>query len=160
VEAACRKLKDISLKCQNDHVIFANSSPSVGIFLITKESELMLSVRGIEPHKGMLDTFGGFLDEEETAEEAVARELKEELGITPADYGKPQMLCTGLGHYPYKGEVLPLVSIFFWAHLLTENFAPDDDVARVFIGNIKDVDPTRLHDDDIRTGFEALQKLL
>ena len=120
----------------------------------------MLAVRGIEPHKGMLDVFGGFLDEEETAEEAVARELHEELGITPQDYSTPQILCTGLGHYPYKGETLPLISIFFWSHLLVENFAPADDVADIHITDIHELNQSRLHDDDIRVGYQQLLKVL
>lgn len=41
----------------------------------------MLVTRGIEPHYGKLDLPGGFVDPMETAEDAVKRELKEELGL-------------------------------------------------------------------------------
>lgn len=150
-------LENHIFRCESGHIIFANCSPTVGIFLITKNKKVVLSIRGIEPHKGMLDTFGGFVDGEETIEAAVARELKEELGLNPSDYSEPRFICTGVGHYPYKGEELPIISSFFWADLLSEEtLIPADDVAGVFIDDPKNIDPKKLHDDDIRIGLDKL----
>lgn len=147
-------------KCEKNHTIFANCSPTVGIFLLTNDGKVALSVRGIQPHKGMLDTFGGFVDGEETLEAAITRELKEELGLDPSDYSEPQFLCTGVGHYPYEGEELSLISTFFWAHLKsTKDLMPADDVADVFIEEIENIDPRRLHDDDIRVGLDQLKQI-
>jgi len=147
--------------CENRHTIFANSSPSVGIFLVNDKDEVLLAVRGIEPHKGMLDAFGGFLDGEELAEDAVKRELKEELGLEEFEYSPPKILGSGLGRYPYKGETLPLVSIFSWARLQTDRvLTPSDDVAGIRILKIEDINLSELHDDDIRTGIKLLSHML
>ena len=85
-------------KCKSSHIIFANCSPCVGVFLINQRNELLLSVRGIEPKKGMLDAFGGFVDGVEFIEDALTRELSEELGLKESEYDTPQFLGSGVGH--------------------------------------------------------------
>lgn len=147
-------------ECPGGHTIFANCTPSLGVFFLTSRNEIMLSERAIEPHKGMLDAFAGFIDGEETLEDGLARELREELSLEPGDYEKPSYLTSGIGHYPYKGETLPVLSVFFWTRLKTdEPLKPSDDVAAVKTLPLHDVDMNTLHDDDIRHAVQELQKL-
>lgn len=147
--------------CGAGHTLFANTSPTVGIFFVTPDNQLLLSERGIEPHKGMLDAFGGFLDGEETAEAAIARELKEELGVEPSDYDEVNYLCSAIGHYPYGGEVIPVMSMLFWTRLASDKqLVPNDDVAAVHTLPLDGLDLSLLHDDDIRTGIKKLQKII
>jgi ADP-ribose pyrophosphatase YjhB (NUDIX family) len=149
-----------AFQCSNQHIIYANSSPTVGIFFVTEDSQVLLAVRGIEPHKGMLDSFGGFLDGTETFEAAAARELTEELMLTPADYEPLRYLTSGAGHYPFKGEVLPVITVFFWTRLTTTaELTPRDDVACIKSLPLHDLDLTLLHDQDIQLGIQALQRL-
>lgn len=147
-------------ECENKHILFANASPSTGIFFVTNDNQVLLSVRGIEPHKGALDAFGGFCDGAETLESAVVRELEEELGLRPSDYTQPEYLTSGLGNYPYKNETLPVLSNFFWARLLTEDFQPQDDVAEVVTYPLAEVPLEKLHDKDIVHGIKTLQQKL
>jgi ADP-ribose pyrophosphatase YjhB (NUDIX family) len=148
-------------RCDNGHTLYANCSPSVGVFILTPDDQVTLSVRGIEPHKGMLDAFGGFLDGEETVERAVARELEEELGLRPGDYSDPVYLTSGLGHYPFGGEVLPIISALFWVRLTgSAKLQPQDDVAGVQTIALSDIDDAKLHDDDIRIGIAALRRMI
>lgn len=147
-------------KCKNEHIIFANSSPAVGVFFITPDNQVILSERGIEPHKGMLDAFGGFADKEESLEDAAIRELKEELNLEPSDYEELHYLCSSIGHYPYKEEFLPVISSLYWTRLQTsKELTPADDVASIHSIPLQDIDMNLLHDDDIRDGIRALQKL-
>ena len=120
----------------------------------------MLAVRGIEPHKGMLDSFGGFLDGAETFETAAARELAEELALTPHDYEPLKYLTSGAGQYPFRDEVLPVISVFFWTRLTTTRvLTPRDDVAAIQTVPLGGLDLSLLHDQDIRVGIQALQRL-
>ncbi len=72
-----------SLKCPDcGFHYYLNSAAAVAALITNGEGKLLLTTRGIEPGYGNLDLPGGFVDPGETAEEAVSRELKEELGMT------------------------------------------------------------------------------
>ncbi len=148
-------------QCANGHIIFANCSPAVGVFLVTPDHQVIFSVRGIEPHKGMLDAFGGFLDGEETFEAAASRELEGEVLLKTTDYGNLGYLTSGVGHYPYKNETLPVVSLLFWARVDSAKvLTPSDDVEAVKKIPLHKIDLALLHDDDIRAGIQELQRQL
>jgi ADP-ribose pyrophosphatase YjhB (NUDIX family) len=147
-------------ECASGHTMFASPAPTVGIFFLTPEHEVIVSVRGIEPRKGMLDSFGGFVDDEESLEEASVRELTEELGLRATDYEPLQYLTSAVGHYPYQGETQQLVSAFYWTRLKAGvTLEPQDDVAAAETIPLHEVDMDRLHDEDIRDGIRALQAL-
>jgi NAD+ diphosphatase len=77
-----KKSGERSLKCEAcDFHIFINSSAAVAALIVDENKKLMLVTRGIEPDYGKLDLPGGFIDPGETAENAVKRELFEELGL-------------------------------------------------------------------------------
>ena len=148
-------------QCPEGHIIFANTSPTVGIFFVSPDKkEVLLSTRGIEPQKGMLDSFGGFLDGEETLEHAAIRELEEEVGLMPSDYTELTYFCSSIGHYDYRGETLPVLTAFYWAELKPGVVpVPADDVAAVQYVPIHEIDMDSLRDIDIRKGVKALQQL-
>ncbi len=71
-----------SLKCTDcGFHFFINSAAAVAALVVNNEGKLMLVTRGVEPNYGKLDLPGGFIDPGETAENAVKRELAEELGL-------------------------------------------------------------------------------
>ena len=78
-----------SFKCEECHFhLFVNSSAAVACLILNQEGKLLLTRRAIEPGYGMLDLPGGFVEPMESAEEAVTREIEEELGVkvTKAKY--------------------------------------------------------------------------
>lgn len=60
---------------------FINASAAVAAMIFNEKGEMMFTRRAIEPGLGKLDLPGGFVDSHENAEEALCRELREELGI-------------------------------------------------------------------------------
>ena len=60
---------------------YVNEAAAVVALIENEKRELLLTVRGRDPFKGMLDLPGGFVDIGETAEDAVRREVKEELNV-------------------------------------------------------------------------------
>ncbi len=76
------KSGDRSLKCADcGFHFFINSAAAVAALITNSNGKLMLVTRGVEPDYGKLDLPGGFVDPGETAENAVVRELTEELGL-------------------------------------------------------------------------------
>ncbi len=71
-----------SFKCEScGFHFFVNSASAVAVIIEDAKNQLLLTVRGVEPNMGMLDLPGGFVDPMESAEEAVKREIKEELNL-------------------------------------------------------------------------------
>jgi len=143
--------------CSNNHTIFANSTPTVGIFFVTQTNTILLSRRAIEPWKGWLDSVGGFLDGAETFEHAAEREIEEELGLSPKDFTSLSYLCSSTGTYIYQDETLSIVNVFFWTRLLTTaTISPKDDVAEtVEITFDTDIDALQM-DEQIKVGLRHL----
>ncbi len=65
--------------CQR--IAYLNPTP-VAVLLLPVDRGLLCIRRGIEPRKGQLALPGGYVDHAETWQEAAARELNEETGIT------------------------------------------------------------------------------
>lgn len=148
-------------KCENKHTIFANASPTAGIFFLNQRGEVVLSRRRDEPHKGMLDSIGGFLDGNESIEEGLAREIREETGLMPDDYEQPIYLCSIADTYEYGGEALPIVSTIFYAILKPGvSIVPNDDITEVVSRPLHTFDLSEIGADDIKQGIQILQQHL
>ena len=131
--------KGRSFNCEECHFsYYLNNSAAVACLIFNEEGKLLLARRAIEPGKGMLDLPGGFVEPMENAEEAVIREIKEELGVlvTNATY-----LASFPNEYIYSGFSVFTVDLAFVCTI--DNFAkivPADDVAAVefwFLNEIK-----------------------
>lgn len=62
-------------------VFYNNPIPAVSAIIRNDKNQVLLTKRGIEPFKGHWDLPGGFVDHGEMPDEAIIRELEEELGI-------------------------------------------------------------------------------
>lgn len=60
---------------------FANRGVSIDAVII-KGSQVLLVKRGVDPFKGFWATPGGFVEWDESAQQAVTREVMEETGLT------------------------------------------------------------------------------
>ena len=155
-------IKDHLYQCTDGHTIYGNQSPAVGVFFVSSDCQrVLLTVRGIDPGKGMLGAPGGFLDAKETFEEAIAREVREEISLDPVDYGNLSYLTSQYDGYAYKEESLPVITVLFWAMLENEDkLKSADEVQAVSWHPLASVDFEQVHAADVRGGLRTLQKLL
>jgi len=80
--------------------------------VFTFEDKLLFTVRNIDPDKGKLDLPGGFIDPNETAEEAACREIKEELGLD-LETSDLKYITTSPNNYLYKNVPYRTMDIFY-----------------------------------------------
>lgn len=113
-------------------VYYFNPSAAVACFVRDATGNLLVAVRGNEPAKGKLDLPGGFVDMDETGEEAARRELMEETGLSPDSL---RYLFSIPNIYPYSGFEVQTLDIFFECTVadLTEAIAADDVAALTVI---------------------------
>jgi NAD+ diphosphatase len=154
-------LHDHVYTCDNGHTIYNNASPASCLWVVNDKNEVLVAIRGHEPGIGKLDAPGGFSDGAETFEDSLARELQEEVGLTPDDYTKPKYLLSALDKYMYAGEQLDVLSGAYWARLIRDpQIVPADDVAEAYFIAIKDIDPAMIYFDATRAAFLALKNIL
>ena len=70
------------LACSScDFILWSNPKPTTTILIVDGESKILMTQRTREPFKGWWCLPGGFIEYEESPEEAVKREGKEEVGL-------------------------------------------------------------------------------
>lgn len=72
---------------------FINSAAATAGVILNEKGEMLLTRRAENPHKGKLDLPGGFVDPGENAEQAMHREILEELNLKVDD-------ITFIGSFP------------------------------------------------------------
>jgi ADP-ribose pyrophosphatase YjhB (NUDIX family) len=99
---------------------FHNVAAAVGAIL-EYDGKVVLIKRAKEPGKGKLDLPGGFIDPNESAEEAVIRETKEEINI---DIKEPKYFGSYPNIYEYEDVLYHTCDLFFYCKIdtLTTDF--------------------------------------
>ena len=141
-----------SRRCSDCGLVhYANASASTAAIITNSKGEVLLTTRAFEPAKGMLDLPGGFVDMQETAEEALIRELKEELNI---DAKRPEYLFSLPNEYNFSGITVHTLDLFFRV-IVEDNIdiKAYDDVATAQFYDLKDVNI-----EDI--GLESIKKAI
>lgn len=116
---------------------YVNASASTAAIITNSKGEILLTTRAFEPEKGKLDLPGGFVDMNETAEEALIRELKEELNI---DIKNPTYLFSLPNEYHFSGITVHTLDMFFKVEVNDNiQIKTDDDVASAQFYNLNNV---------------------
>ncbi len=122
------------------YVHYVNPVPAVGI-LIEHEGGVVLIQRGQPPHQGEWTLPSGFIEADESAEDAAIREAEEETGL------KVEILeLAGINSFP-EGPPISGIMIFFRARPVGGRLQGGDDAlqARVFQPEAMPLLPFRTH---------------
>ncbi len=98
---------------------FLNVAAAAAGLIVNAKNELLVCVRAKDPAKDTLDLPGGFIDPDETAEQAICREIKEELNL---DVIGCAYFCSVPNQYPYMGVVYRTMDLAFICQVA--DFAP------------------------------------
>ncbi len=108
--------------------------------VIIKDGKLLLLKRNEEPFKGMWDLPGGYMNQGESPEQALRRELKEELGVEKCD-------LTRIGEFPgtasWKDNKFAVIS---FAYLVNsqEDINLNDENSDFMWKKIDEIDPNSI----------------
>jgi NAD+ diphosphatase len=69
-------------KCPDCGFVYFHNVAAAAAVILEYENKILLIVRNKAPQKNKLDLAGGFVDPNESARQAVLREVKEELNVT------------------------------------------------------------------------------
>jgi len=89
---------------------FLNPAPAVVAILRDAAGRLLLIERARDPGRGQLALPGGFVEPGETAEEALRRELREEVAMEPESL---QFMISLPNRYHFQGWNSPVLDLFF-----------------------------------------------
>jgi NADH pyrophosphatase NudC (nudix superfamily) len=127
------------LKCHNcDFEYYFNPAAAVAAIITDKNANLLVTVRAFEPCRGMFDLPGGFVDPGESCEEAIRREIKEELGLEVISL---RYFFSSPNVYEYKQVKYTTVDIAYLCEVENAALAKaSDDVKSVLFLNPKELD--------------------
>lgn len=115
------KQNDSLYICPDGHENWINPALGVSAYVV-KDGKVLFGIRSSDPGKGKLDVPGGFVEVNESAEQATIREAKEEFGIDIT-------LDHCIGTYPSVYNGRPALNIAFIASMADQQIKPSDDMA-------------------------------
>ena len=111
---------------------YLNAVSAVAAFVVDNDNRLLLCRRANDPAKGTWDLPGGFVDPDETAEEAITREIYEELGFEIESF---RYLFSIPNEYYYSGFNVRTLDMFYLVQVVDDSkpIAKDDVESAEFI---------------------------
>jgi ADP-ribose pyrophosphatase YjhB (NUDIX family) len=118
---------------------------------------LLVARRGKEPAKGTLDLPGGFVDNNENAEQGMVREIQEETGLV-IDAGDVRYMFSIPNVYHYSGMDIHTLDLFFACHVPEDaEIKAADDAAELMWLPLREVYVERF---GLRSIREAVHRFL
>lgn len=134
-------LRQICQEC--GYVFYQNPSPTVSA-IIEKDDQLLLIKRKFEPNKGCWDLPGGFVEIGQNLEDALASEVKEEIGI---GIKSSRYFCSTVSFYNTEYMIENIVGIAFKVEVDSYDFVPGSDAQEVKFFNKNNLPKIAAFDD-------------
>lgn len=132
-----------AIKCSECNFSFyINMAAAVAAVIKNDCGEILFTIRKNNPSKGMLDLPGGFVDLGETAENAIDREVMEELDVQLVDR---KIIGTFTNKYLFNNIEYQTLDVIFEAKALNlNNIKCDDDVESYSFIKLDDVNEDQI----------------
>ena len=143
--------------CPNCHFDFhLNPASAVGSIILDPAGQALFIRRAHDPGKGKLGVVGGFVDAGETGEEALIREIEEEIGLKVKEL---EFLATFPNRYHYRGTVYDVLDLYFIVRV--PSFAEAkafDEVEEIIICRPESLDPAEMAFPSMQMAVAFFQK--
>ncbi len=151
--AALRMIGSKQLYCDScGFEFYLNPAAAVAALISDSQGRLLIVERAREPQKGTWDLPGGFADPGESAEDALRREVREELGL---EITHSRYLCSFPNRYEYMGVRYATMDLAFVCE------AADMTVARVEQTEVARFALLRPEEIDVaRFGFPSIGRIV
>ena len=137
-------------------LFFFNPAVAAAAILLGPDGRALFIRRAKEPSKGMLGMAGGFIDIGETAEQALRREVREEVNL---ELESLRFLCSQPNSYAYQEVTYPVLDLFFVATTLKPAEAAALDAVESFCWlDPHAVDPAELAFPSMREAMRVFQR--
>lgn len=146
-----------SKHCTNcGFIYYANASAAVAALIQNEEGDLLVCRRAKDPAKGTLDLPGGFVDMNETIEDALRREIMEELNLSVTNITYFQSIPND---YLYSGMIIHTLDFLFFCKVENyQNMKAMDDVSEAFFKPVNTISPQDFGLNSIKKGIIAFLK--
>ena len=145
-----------SKRCGRCGFTFYLNCATAVVGVIVRDGALLMTRRAEEPHRGMWDLPGGFVEFGETVEEALKREIREELSI---DVRIERYLFSQPNVYAFSSLDVRTSDLFFLCTTgAGAELVPSDDVASAEFVPIGEIDVEKIGLSSIRKAVTFLQK--
>lgn len=142
------------LRCACGFDFYFNPCIGAAAFVERTDGRFIFIRRERDPGKGLLTVPGGFVDIGETAEIAVVREMREEVGLVLADI---RYVCSMTNEYFYRGVTYPVCDFMFRATAVNPEAAIVGDGTAAFEWRtLEEIDPAELAFPSVKRGRELL----
>jgi len=139
--------------------LFFSAANATATFIRRDDGRMLFIRRAREPAQGRLAPPGGFVDIGERAEDAVRREIREEVGL---EITAPEFLGSFTNQYHYLDVTYPVLDLFFTAEARNPAAArPLDEVADLcWLDPLREISPEELAFPSMQAAFSLLRKRL
>jgi ADP-ribose pyrophosphatase YjhB (NUDIX family) len=143
--------------CHCGFTLFFNAAAAVAALIGRADGSMLFVRRAREPARGRLGMPGGFVDAGETAETALAREVREEVGLEVQDL---QYLGSHANQYVYSEVTYTTLDLFFTALAANPDRArPLDGVESLVWGDPLTIDLDEIAFDSMREALREYRRL-
>jgi NAD+ diphosphatase len=148
--------RENSLRCLDCGFLYFHNCAAAVAGIIQFRKEIILTKRAVEPRKGCYDLPGGFVFYRESLEDALSREIKEELNLRIPRW---QYLGSFPNVYLYRDVTYFTTDAIFVAAISDlSGIKTDKEIAQIVFANPQEINWNQIAFDSIKQGLKKYQE--